>query len=292
MQTDYELWLANKAFAKQEERVPPKLRYEFQNILERYLISRDNSIQTARQKLYNELHEKGINVTLKFPFHVPVSPSRLTETDTELIYGDFKLPLTRRVKALIKLSNTLDVMRSALRYAALLPRGQQWSIPANVAKKLFNDGFVNEGFASPFNSKFLPLGGKYYSLYPDVDTPLGSSGTFFTTNLVTVPGNWYLNPPWIESIMDRMVNQILAAMSADDTKTYFIVMADWSDTSAYLKLKPRAIHHTTMMKGTYNYETPEGEKIPAKFNTAVFVVGNPVGMSDEMFQDVIATWQS
>ena len=88
MQTDYELWLANKAFAKQEDRVPPKLRYEFQNILERYLISRDNSIQNARQKLYDELHEKDINITLKFPFHVPVSPSRLTETETELIYGD------------------------------------------------------------------------------------------------------------------------------------------------------------------------------------------------------------
>ena len=290
MQENYELWLANKRFASQEERLHPKQRYEFHNILERYLLARDNRVPNARQKLQQELKEKGIDITIKFPYRIEVQPQELLETATDLEYGEFKLPLTPRVKNLIKRSSPEAVMSSALRYASLLPRGQQWSIPLSVAKILFADGFVNEGFASPFNSKFLTLKGRYYSLYPDTDEALGSSGTFFTTNLVTVPGNWYLNPPWIESIMNRMVDQVLTAMSADDSKTYFIIIADWPDTPAYIKLKPVAFLHTTMKKGTYYYEDMENNKVPANFNTAVFVVGNEKGMSKEMFDEVISTW--
>lgn len=194
-----------------------------------------------------------------------------------------------------------DIAKMVLRYASILPHGQQWAVPVAQYEHLYSKfGIRYEGFASPLNSRLISYGDTYFcSLFPDTDAPFGSIGRFFDTDLLRPLGkvgeqHWAINPPYIDSIMIRAAQKICAACEeAAETEgsefMCFFIMPAWEDSESYrllsnspyrrveqhLKSKPRpsrkgakrpkraAAHHF------YEYD---GKKIPAKFPSIVFVM--------------------
>jgi hypothetical protein len=107
-----------------------------------------------------------------------------------------------------------------LRYACILQQAQQWA----KANK-FYDIFVNkyggtlEGFSSPLNSRIILQSktAKFCSLFPDVDRPFGSVGSFFDQDLVGKVST--IHPPFVSSLFDRMLEKYKIAYKGVWMKT-------------------------------------------------------------------------
>ncbi len=180
---------------------------------------------------------------------------------------------TDRLSLLIEMGGLASVGEMALSYEALAPGGCQWRFPREHADYLYEVlGVRHEGFASPLNSNFIGReGATYYSLFPEIDRPFGSSGSFFGADMGG--GGWLINPPFIENILERAALQVQAALSARPAAplTVFFVMPAWVDSSAYriLRSSPDLVAAVDLIPGEYYYETPSGAKVftsaPSKY---------------------------
>ncbi len=281
LESEYLRWKNNTSIARSGN-LSEKKRYELRHILERYILTVDNRIPNASEKMNEELTRKAINLTgLTSAFQKPL---RMTvngepnETETSITFQDCVFSKTPRVIELLTKVGLVDCLKICLRYESTLPRRQQLRIPSQTAKLLYDVGFHNEGFASPIDSHFLTLGGRFCSLYPEVDRPAGSLGSFFSINPLQYEGGWIVHPPMIESLINHAAFKVLIALEqSDGRKPFFFVMAGWSDCEGYRRLKSSKylLHSKVLESNKHHYECIDGKRVPTPFKSFYFILGRP-----------------
>jgi hypothetical protein len=182
-----------------------------------------------------------------------------------------------------------DVMLMVLRYKSHLIGGQQWGIPHEVYKDLYEKwGARYEAFASPLNSRMIGMkGAQFCSLFPDVDGVFGSLGNIFDVDLCNPLGLkekpyrvvWVVNPPFVESVMERIMKKVIKALREAEKDgqelVIFGVLPSWSDSGAH-----RIINNEKNIRflrdgytlGKMEHYFEGEEKIVARFKTDVFVM--------------------
>jgi hypothetical protein len=190
---------------------------------------------------------------------------------------------------LIPIGGCTATVAAALRYAALLPAGQQWGVPRAHVDALYKSwGVRNEAFASPFNSRMVGRpDAKFCSLFPDTDAAFGSLGDFFELDVARgPPGNWLVNPPFIDELLARAAHKCLDALAGQNPPVFFFVMPAWRDCEAYAALhKSRfAVAELTLVPGEYYYESPAGERIDTRAPSIYFALAPEVAPAAEAAQ--------
>lgn len=322
----YQDWLFSNVLSSQLGNFfssPKLLFHQVKSCLERWIISVANvrlgtsifsvdsqDLQEINQKLYQELLEKNViedkarrfveKITENlFQYQqgviepVNVKPKLLVNV-TYKNYSDYYPP--ERLKLLSQINRDPKKLLSVcLRYSSLMMSGQQFSIPQSFANSLYQYLEINnEGFASPFNSKFLDKPDGYYcSLFPDLEKYFKSQGDFFETEL---NGNWEINPPFIESIIEKTVDRVIEQLTTTDhCQTFVIILPNWPDSIGFQKLRnlscPDYLKREEIKpKGYYHYETAYGEKIRANFDTVIFFISNDQRVTSERIQLCLDSW--
>lgn len=185
----------------------------------------------------------------------------------------------------------------ALRYGALMPGGQQWAIPLPIYKYLTERyGVTIEGFASPINSQIIRLPNndnfRFCSLFLDTDEPFGSIGSFFDQDFTN--RNVFANPPYVPALMDRVAERIIEICEqmakTGNSVRFFITLPEWIDADFYIKLATTRfkVFERTLCNGQHYYENGD-EKIPARFNTQIFVCAVNV---NDTYIDLVRTYNT
>jgi len=89
-----------------------------------------------------------------------------------------------------------------------------------------------EGFASAFNSYFS----SYYSLFPDLEAPFGSRGSFFDAECFDAP-IVQVNPPFDEELIDSVVERVFQLIDAGATNTFIVTLPLWNDVQGLVQLR-------------------------------------------------------
>lgn len=297
-----------------------KEKYEAENILERWLLSLANDKREDVDAIFGwakssmtgylptikaeeELKKKTIPdyrerfkaildleaeyLRSKPPFYGIV----YTITDGILIVDGLKLIINPdRATLLLDINDSkYDLAVLMVRYACLMSRGQQWSIPLSIYKLLLEEYDVTvEGFASPLNSQLLTLrsspkgkGISFCSLFFDTDEPYGSLGDFFTIPDRKLAGKKILlNPPFIIDVLMRMTDRIESLLRIESTNDtdFFVLVPEWTDASFYTRLDrfPQKRLAFSLAPGRYYFTDPNGGKIPANFASHFFVFSRNV----------------
>jgi len=190
--------------------------------------------------------------------------------------------MTDRIGRLIEKAGCAATAAVLLRYGALNTGSQQWSLPQSHYNYLYTmHGVRNEGFASPLNSRLMgKTNARFGSLFLDTDAPFGSIGPFFEINLLEHPGNWVVNPPYSEDLLEQSAQYTLdAATKANQTGKSFLafyIMPAWTDTKAYMLLthSSHVSAELRLPRQKYAYETPDGIPITAMFDSIYFALTN------------------
>ena len=125
------------------------------------------------------------------------------------------------------LYSMLKVYQTFTRYT---PRGQQLALSDVILKEVAHQYKVcYEGFASPMN-RCLAI---YYSAFPAIDEHFGSHGSFFDTE---IKRNIYINPPFVEEVLEKAFDNAEDSMSKNKINVLFI-MPCWDDANAVIKAK-------------------------------------------------------
>ena len=293
----YSDWLYSKyVLNKLQNKFTGKDAYEARNIMERYLISSYNGISNAEEKMKAEFAEKRLTFSpeLLDRSNIPTDFEPLPIFDNnKLIVADFVTPATERMNFLITNFGLTVTANVYLRYESILAGSQHWGIPWPVADVLYQNNFVNEGFASPLNSRLIDKeNGRYCSLFPTIDP--NSAGSFFDVNLLDFPGNWSINPPMIESMIEALVDKVISALSVAAGKAYFISLSNWEDMPAYQRLKssPYLKEMRILPKSKYYYHTPNKEVIVANFESVYFILADNrhSGFQKKFYDQVWHAW--
>ncbi len=129
-------------------------------------------------------------------------------TEKEISYGTFSIERNERIDLILFLSGEKGALKIFLRNSTIPNFSQTWSLVPSFAERVFGRGITNEGFSSPFNSYFLGKG-RWCSLFPDIESKIGSLGNFFDVDFNKIRGGWLVNPPFIEEIMEKVIDKIL-----------------------------------------------------------------------------------
>jgi len=311
-----QLQLTDEILQRLRQAVAEKARAELGNIVERWLISSANSNAracvylhmsldigaTANKKMAAEIAEKKLalpraamqlvqQVLDTVSAHRAALQSAADSADAAIVECngslscrlgqsrvEFRQPLTAATEALVRLGGGTAAVAAALRYAALAPGGQQWGLPRAHVQFLYDSfGVRNEAFASPLNSRLLGLpDARFCSLFPDTDGVFGSIGDFFAVDMAALPGNWVVNPPFVEALIERAARKCIAAVeaarAAGGALTVFFVAPDWRDAEFHRLLKEAATASLRLTPGRYFYESPAGDRIPTRAASAYFAL--------------------
>jgi len=287
----------------------PKQKYEIENIMERWfmsmytasekVLSKSDEKTSYNIKAVNELLEKRVfrnrsDAQSFFNVQCIGVVNHFLNNDTPTYRGkcvvekdhikfiDFKTNIDPSILSkLKKRASPKQIIVMVLRYATILSKSQQWSIPTLQYDNLYtNYGARYEGFASPLNSKMLGRrGASFCSAFYDTDKVFGSIGSFFDVNLGSPKDSkvdnpvWVINPPFIEKIMIQTGNRIMQHVNEYSTLMVYLVIPAWRDMGIYQTLKKyeHTAYSTTLTKSQYYYEN-NSQLILAKFDTAVFVL--------------------
>lgn len=118
----------------------------------------------------------------------------------------------------------------------------------NAIEKCY--GIDQECFASPLNYHFP----NYYSAFP-IDKYFGSKGDFFKCFGPT-EGKFEANPPFVVSIIDKMLECFKHALEKENSLlTFFIVVPSWKDAKFYnlLVKSPFLKYSGELLKGKHKY---------------------------------------
>lgn len=198
-------------------------------------------------------------------------------------YDDKRIKIRKvsRLKFLIDRFGFDNTINSCLRYISITPyTGQQLAIPQSHYDLLYNEYHVrNEGFASPFNSKLIEKkNGRFCSLFYDVDKELGSLGSFLSVKLTDYDGGWVVNPPYIESVINKMADHIINNLP----KIIFIVVAYWMDLSGIKKLiniaKSYKVIDNPIFEDTSNFSEKK-KTIKGNFKVLYIAIGEDVDIT-------------
>lgn len=291
----YLKWLSTQKMITRITRVSAR---QGPKILERWLITGDTA------KMISELIEDEMSrdeatalvaelEQIKRDTKVPVVERLEASCAGDTVrYGNFSLTLAPRISFLLSGDGGATceaVTRMAMLYESMAPGGQQWSLPTAHFNMLYSDfGVRNEAFASPLNSRLMTLpGGRYFSLL-EVDKQLGinsSQGDFFaaSNSMTNYPGNWEINPPFIENVLQRAAEKVVGTLSGLETSvpqpevpnmTIFFVGPEWSDSTYYniLHNSPYRRFEQTLVGGTYFYESMDGKQVPTRVKSFYFIL--------------------
>jgi hypothetical protein len=144
-----------------------------------------------------------------------------------------------------------------------------------------------ELFASPINSTFQ----KYFSAFPEVDSPFGSLGTFTGMNTVVPAGTTaiFANPPYVEEVMNTVARFLVEHKARRPEIPIFAILPKWD----YPQLDANRI----LSAGGFRQVELDG---------ASFVPGNPIAAGRTIFipiklivsihgidlGDILKTWAS
>ena len=302
-----------------------RLDYEAKNILERWLLNLANDKESAKltsahaelrdaifsqrklednypatEKMRSEFKEKQIDPARHVPLILKLGreylavaqPPRVTRCRVEgksVEVAEFKFIFPEeRIRLLLSLAPASLICPMVVRYASLLPRGQQWAIPGPVYEYLVaQHGVTIEGFASPLNSRIItltPLTREqlgFASLFPETDAPFGSIGDFFQADFTGK--SVMANPPFVPAVMDRMARKInQSCQEAQGSVRFFVVVPEWTDAQFYLDLmkSPCRLFDFQLPGGHYYYVDLEGNRVSVKFDSHFFVLGTPDHRAD------------
>lgn len=182
-----------------------------------------------------------------------------------------------------------------LRYACILQQAQQWANSDVFYNILVNDlGASIEGFASPLNTRILLQSdtAQFCSLFPDVDAPFGSIGSFFeqdyTGKTISVC------PPYTGQIFDQILattkEQIESAIQNKTTIRMIFGIADWPDIPLveFLERSEHTKYKKIVKRGDYAFfDTKTGSAIVTSFSNRYYVIdiGNDTTNYKKMFDD-------
>ena len=285
---------------------------EAKNALERWLINLANDKQSSDRdpifslqklednypptiKLRSELQEKKIpsdrlslvlqlgREYLGLKSYPKVRSCEITVEGVQVGEYKFPLPTERGVLLLTRAQgNNALVCTMIVRYACLLQRGQQWSIPTPVYRYFVEQhGVTIEGFASPINSRILTLNRadlNFCSLFPDTDAPFGSLGDFFQVDFTGK--HIVANPPFVPAVMDRMLLKINESCRQAAAKggyvRFFVIVPEWIKPPAefYVGLmnSPYCVFDFQLPGGSYYYVDLSGARIAVKFHSHIFIL--------------------
>lgn len=189
-----------------------------------------------------------------------------------------------------RVSSMRDINPSAvtamlLRYQSILSGGQHWALPRRQFLHLVKKYSINhEGFASPINTGLFEFGGSYCSLFPE-DSAFGAIGSFFDQTLYSkITKNWVVNPPFIESVINRCCIKIADSMSEADTQgvnlRVVLVLPAWSDMTSFKNMQRNKYcrHISHLGKGRHFYESM-GQRVVVKSRSTVFVFDTEIGVN-------------
>ncbi|MFA5767905.1 MAG: hypothetical protein WC919_08365 [Candidatus Paceibacterota bacterium] len=204
------------------------------------------------------------------------------------------------------------IATAALCYDALVPRGQQLSIPPRAYDVMIQKyGATFEGFASPFNSqmmRYMMPGARvdtlssiraYCSIFPHIDAPFGSVGSFFDES---VPANGLsnrvsvLNPPFIEKMMVSMVKKCIADLArATEPTRIFIVIPNWTDSPYFAMLTTCPyIERQLALPANHHYIDAMRADLPISMRISQFLFvlsRNCHDTREHMYEDIIEAFQ-
>lgn len=303
-----------------------KARYEYHNCLERWVLSMLNSApHTDRiyreierdlpfnRKLLSELIEKKMNdpdgilekviMIVNSAMHndciINNTPAISWAFNHNLIVDigrevHITINMSQAKAAELKMYPDMSLALLALRYEAILNRGQQWSIPKSQYQYMYDKyGVRFEGFASPLNSGLSDMiDGKYCSIFEN-DKTFGAIGNFFEQNLYPDESethrHWVINPPFSEPLMDNVVDKIFADLTYANAHMLsvmvILVMPSWTDFGGYIKIaNSEFLRHVDRMGKKGHFYEHQGKSICVSMKSTMFVLDT--GVNDVSYTDI------
>lgn len=287
--------------------------YEYLNIVERWLLTAANDYQEgdmdriidprklkksyfATEKMIEEFHRKDIDPTIadhvlyimedwtKSENHIKQLSIKLERNILCIKYNVREVFLYAFPEDLLRVllsRGTLDQLGCVcLRYACILQQAQQWSNPSmfyDMLVKKYNASI--EGFASPLNTRIILCSqtAKFCSLFPDVDEPFGSIGSFFDQDfvgkVVTVcpPYTVYI----FDAILDKIKQQIKKAEEQQQPILFIFGLADWKDVPLldFLESSEYVKYKFVTKRNEYSFVDAKADVvIPAVFSNRYYVL--------------------
>lgn len=191
-----------------------------------------------------------------------------------------------------------------VRYKCIMDRGQQWNIPYNWYKHLYDTFELNlEGFGSPLNSQMLMIKGEnpqnlelfsdlaFCSLFRDTDELFGSHGNVFKLDIVKHVKSRGLdhltaavNPPYVESLMadtcDTIISWIEQLTKIKFPALIFTGFPAWTDAEFYKKFdkNPWIREKRLLKQGEFYYQNASASggigRIYTKSGYAAYILDN------------------
>jgi hypothetical protein len=280
-----------------------KSKYELSNCLERWAIAKLNKISGIDDKLVEEISVYPELITYKdkileyinIPYEEKHKIIHDSGLENYLIIADMKIKnkyftveLTDKMR-MIFLKYGKDALFGLVeRYLQLMINletrfdkivcdfaGQHWTVSEKFGRHIYKTYKIkNEAFASPFNShSFGKESCNYYSVFEE-DKEIGSSGNFFEISDIP-PGNWYANPPYIESIMLKMAIKITEMLEYCKAKKrpilFYIIVPAWKNCEALDKL---GLIATKQEDFYFPFVNHKGNPIKHKFLARYYIVKN------------------
>jgi hypothetical protein len=237
---------------------------EAENVVKRLLIS----IESYREECHKYRN-------------FPKPPITHEEDDNKktlkLIVGTFESPPSVRLRYLVQTFGEEPTATMLMRYEAAGSGSYQWGDPVSVHRLYYVEfGARHEGFSSPLNSRFLGQSGiKFCSAFPDVDAPFGCVGNFFQVDLGKHEGGWTVNPPFIESVLERAAEKVLQCFQNGHKCYFFMNFPYWTDSRGW-QLLDQSPHKTARFDfeaGEFLIQDSYGGSIRPRMKLSIFVMG-------------------
>jgi hypothetical protein len=206
--------------------------------------------------------------------------------------GDYSRSIAAvRMRMLIERASEEAVVKMLLRYASIISGSNHWQAPIEYFRILYDLGCRFEGFSSPINSNLiLPefnrglVPARICTLFPDVDAPWGSIGGFFQTDFL---GYWtpeftpivVVGPPYFDELILHIAQHVIdhCKRAAREKKSIRFIIThsnswDYSEGFRLLRESPFKRLDHVFKKREHYYETDQGKRITAMFETRLFVL--------------------
>jgi hypothetical protein len=288
------------------------------NIVERLLLSLANRSNDATILRHDPIFAYPVNwrnycadIKYKFPTTSPgVLDSHITEIDTAIAAFTLRLhkiqptwQLTEtsffvsgatgeetyrrdiapaRMRLLIERAGEPATARMLMRYAAILPGPSHWEAPPEYFDTLYALGCRFEGFSSPVNSGMMRFDDAHIcTLFPDVDAPWGSIGSFFQVDFLKMADEpiVVVGPPYYDELILAIAQHVIDhcdRAKAANRKIRFIITHsnswDYSEGFRLLKESPYKSLDHVFARNAHYYQNDLGERIVARFETRLFVL--------------------
>ncbi|MEC7987906.1 MAG: hypothetical protein VX278_22250 [Myxococcota bacterium] len=214
-------------------------------------------------------------------------PPTVTIEGDELRCGAFRTKLVEPAQKLLVValqkyianSALHYVARCAIRYACIFAKTRHIGPPQCVYDDFYAWGVRNEGFASPFNARLLGKeNARFFSAFPDTDSPFGSQGSLFNAKRSDYDGAWCLDPPFIPETMRRVVQRITEWRAEEGCPAILLIVP----ASFVPALAP---DETVLLRANHHYYTGlDGEYRKLPVDVAIHRFGELPGFDAETIQ--------